>query len=253
MSLIEQLNESMSLQITKVKDVKTPSKAWSAAGIDFYIPENLTIFDFAKDTNTFVSDSIVFDKSFIFTVPYVFYLTSKVTVGEYACQLVLKWNATANEWSFQISEYNEAQGSTNTLFNISKPEDKISKWLVDAGTVISRIKLLPQGRILIPSGIHMKLPENVFLKFDNKSGIASKRGLIVGSCSIDTDYQGEVHISLINSSNLPVILKAGEKIVQALPLFQPKMNEIVEISTLAELYKDTKSERGAGGFGSSGN
>lgn len=238
--------------LQRQRKLRLRQKLGKLHGIDFYVPENLTIFDFTKDPNVYISDNIQFDKKFIFRTSFIFYLKSPETVGEYACQLVLKWNETVNSWGFAISEWDEKVGTKAVLFDINKPNDKISQWLTKDTTVISRIKILPQGRILIPSGIHVKLPENVFLKFDNKSGIASKRGLVVGAAVVDSDYQGEVHLNLINTYSLPVVVNAGEKIVQALPLFQPKMNEVVEEESVEELYKDTKSERGTGGFGSSG-
>jgi dUTPase len=67
---------------------------------------------------------------------------------------------------------------------------------------------------------------------------------------VDADYQGEVHISLVNSSNVAVNISAGEKIIQGI-LLPVECAQIVEVATLTELYP-TKTDRGAGGFGSSG-
>jgi dUTPase len=90
------------------------------------------------------------------------------------------------------------------------------------------------------------------LKAENKSGISSKRGLIFGASVVDYDYEGEIHINLINTTSNNVIIQAGEKIVQFVPFFQPYMKSAIEYNSLDELYKGKNSSRGSGGFGSSG-
>jgi dUTP pyrophosphatase len=113
------------------------------------------------------------------------------------------------------------------------------------------LTIKPQGRILIPSGLHFRVPEGTALIAFNKSGIATKLGLSTGACVCDSSYQGEVHISLINTSNIEVEITPGMKIVQFLlvPVYH---SEPKEIKTIEELYADHESERGAGGFGSTG-
>lgn len=128
-------------------------------------------------------------------------------------------------------------------------------------------KMSPGKNILIPSGIKVKFPEEYALIAFNKSGIASKKGLIVGACVVDADYQGEIHINLINT-NQPkslvkriidkllmrktqdVIIKPGDKIVQFIlvPVNYANMEEVNN----ENLYV-SETERGTGGFGSTGN
>ena len=220
-------------------------------GIDFFVPENLSIFDFMKSADIYLpEDYVIYDKKSVYIVPLVFFMKSEVTTGEYACQIVLKWNENSKKWMFSISEYDT--GNSFSLIDINNPNDKITKWLTDENTVVSKIALLPTSRVLIPSGIHLNLPDNVYVKFENKSGVSSKRGLVFGASVVDSDYTGEVHLSVVNTSSIPVYIKAGEKILQGLPMFQPKVKNFIESSSLEELYKDKSSERGAGGFGSSG-
>jgi len=111
----------------------------------------------------------------------------------------------------------------------------------------------PEGKILIPSGVHIDLVgsglENMALVFFNKSGIASKLGFLVGACVVDADYQGEVHINLINASDKAIRLEPGQKIIQGL-LLQVAYEDVVELA-IEDLYQ-VESERGAGGFGSTG-
>lgn len=242
------LNTEYKLEIFKCKDVKTPSKAWEAAGWDFYIPENLSVFDFAKDSKQYLDDSIVHDKNLPYEIPLIFYLKSARTVGEFKIKLILTWNETLNTYVFNICEKTDEIN----MISFEEVDSTIMKWLTEKTTVISKIEILPFSKVLIPSGIHVKLPKNVFLKAENKSGIASKRSLLVGASVIDVDYEGEVHINLINCSNNNVIIKAGEKIVQFVRYFQPVMNDVIEYKSKEDLYKGNESARGDGGFGSSG-
>ena len=97
-------SEEFELKVFKCRDVKTPTKAWDAAGWDFYIPENLSIFDFAESYKAYLDDSVIYDKNLIYYIPLIFYLKSKRTVGEFKAQLVLKWNDTTKEWAFNVIE-----------------------------------------------------------------------------------------------------------------------------------------------------
>jgi dUTP pyrophosphatase len=108
-------------------------------------------------------------------------------------------------------------------------------------------------RILIPSGIHVKLPKKHALIAFNKSGIAHKTGLVVGSQVVDEGYEGEIHISIINTATQTCKINAGAKIVQfiCLPVNYTQPKEIEE--PILEFYQNSKSTRGVGGFGSTNN
>ena len=242
-------DHEFNLNIYRCKNVKGPMKAWDAAGWDFFIPENLSIFDFTKSYKTYLDESIKHNKKVNYEVPLVFYLKSDRTEGEFKLKLVLTWNSAINEYEFKFCEKNEFD--TNVL-EINEINDELMQWITEEGTVVSKIELLPHSKVLIPSGIHVRLPKGVFLNGANKSGIASKRGLLIGAQTIDQDYEGEIHINLMNPTNEHVFIGAGEKIVQFIPYFQPAMHDVVEYNSKEELYKDFKSERGEGGFGSSG-
>ena len=238
------------LDIVKTRKVKTPAKAWDAAGWDFFIPEDLSIFDFAKSYTAYLDESVKYDKAHLYFVPLVFHMVSPRTTGVFKAQLVLKWSDVTSQWAFGVCDYDDKK---NSVFNeFSEPDNEIVKWLTEDETVVRAIELLPHASVNIPSGIKMNLPENVFLMAANKSGIASKRRLVYLAEIIDQDYMGEVHLNMINLSDLTVTIKAGEKIIQMLPIYQPVMREVKEFATADELFKDKASARGEGGFGSSG-
>lgn len=103
--------------------------------------------------------------------------------------------------------------------------------------------------VVIPSGIYMKQSDLDCMKFENKSGIAVKKGLILGACVIDNEYQGELHINLIKATRPPCVISPGDKIVQGV-FFEPKYRKVVEV--LYEDLFDEISVRGEGKFGSTG-
>ena len=108
------------------------------------------------------------------------------------------------------------------------------------------ITIYPLGRILIPSGIKVNFSKNRALIANNKSGILAKKGLF-SSGVIDHNYQGQVHIQLINTSNNKVEIKQNQKIVQYI-LFVIDNNTLQQVD-ISQLYQN-KSKRGTGGFGS---
>ena len=111
------------------------------------------------------------------------------------------------------------------------------------------IQLLAHQRILIPSGIKMNVPINHALIAFNKSGVASKQGLDLLASVVDHGYQGQIHISIYNTSSNILNLKYGSKIIQfiLLPIKTPEVEECSE----EELFIES-SNRGEGGFGSTG-
>ena len=137
----------------------------------------------------------------------------------------------------------------STMLDLN-PGTSLYDYNVNAAGIVCGIKLKSNKRVLIPSGIHVKLPKNTALIAFNKSGIAHKSGLIVGSCVVDEGYEGEVHISLINTSSEICLIKANAKIVQFI-LTNVKYNKPEESDkSIEEFYEDSKSTRGGGGFGS---
>ncbi len=111
--------------------------------------------------------------------------------------------------------------------------------------------LAPGQDVKIPSGIYVKVPEGFALIAMNKSGVATKKHLQVGACVIDEDYQGEIHLHVTNVGMDVQELLPGEKIIQM--LLVPVVYDSVEVvDSKEELYLGEVTERGEGGFGSTG-
>lgn len=109
------------------------------------------------------------------------------------------------------------------------------------------VSLKPGESILIPSGIKVQVPRGYALIAFNKSGVAVKQGLSVGACCVDEDYTGEVHLHMINTSNKDQVIATGQKLVQFI-LIPVSYIDVEEVEVLPE----RNTERGSGGFGSTG-
>ena len=116
------------------------------------------------------------------------------------------------------------------------------------------IRIQPHGRVNIPSGIRSFISPNVALEAHNKSGIATKYGLVFGASTVDANYQGIIHISLINTTDKAIELPLGMKVVQFIPrLIDISPIEVYNNMSFDEFYKDFEfSNRGEGAFGSTG-
>lgn len=126
--------------------------------------------------------------------------------------------------------------------------------------------LFPHTDVLIPSGIVAKIPEGFMLMGADKSGVVvSEEGyartkleprrrrpfpspLIIGAKIIDEDYQGEIHIHVINVGNNCITLAPGMKIAQF--ILVPVSYEGVEVVDSRDELFPEESDRGASGFGS---
>lgn len=109
--------------------------------------------------------------------------------------------------------------------------------------------LEPGQSVKIPSGVKMVIPKGKAGIFMNKSSHGS-RGLFVGACVVDSDYRGEVHLDLHNHGLAPFEIHHGMKIVQM--LIQKVEYERTELVTESAFDMFNNTERGSGGFGSTG-
>lgn len=111
----------------------------------------------------------------------------------------------------------------------------------------SEILLKPMGRALVKTGLFMALPEGYEAQIRPRSGLAYKKGLTVLNSpgTIDADYRGEIGVILINLSEEPFIIKDGERIAQMV-IAPYTRTELINVEVLSS------TERGSGGFGSTG-
>ena len=109
------------------------------------------------------------------------------------------------------------------------------------------ITLAPLQRAMVPTGLYIALPEGTEAQIRPRSGLAAKHGVTVLNTpgTIDADYRGEIKVILVNLSNEPFTINPGERIAQMVVARYEKVewNEVESLDT---------TERGAGGFGSTG-
>ena len=109
------------------------------------------------------------------------------------------------------------------------------------------ITLEPGERRLVGTGLVMELPEGVECQVRPRSGLALKHGVTLPNSpgTIDPDYRGELRVIMQNLGREPVTLERGERIAQ-LVFARFEMPEVIAVDQLSH------TERGAGGFGSTG-
>lgn len=113
--------------------------------------------------------------------------------------------------------------------------------------VTEPVTLQPGERALIPTGIAIAMPEGLEAQVRPRSGLALKHGItcLNSPGTIDADYRGEIGVILINLGYEPFTVQRGDRIAQLVFQAVPRV-ELVEVEELPA------SERGAGGFGSTG-
>ena len=109
------------------------------------------------------------------------------------------------------------------------------------------VTLAPGQYALVPTGLAIALPPGHEAQVRPRSGLAAKHGVTVLNSpgTIDADYRGEIKVILINHGAVPFVIKRGERIAQMViaPVVQAALVPVAELSA---------TDRGAGGFGSTG-
>ena len=109
------------------------------------------------------------------------------------------------------------------------------------------VVLQPMERRAIPTGLVFAVPEGFEIQVRPRSGLALHRGLTVANApgTVDSDYRGEVMVIMVNLGGDPAVVKRGERIAQLVlaPVVRAEFAEAAALPT---------SQRGAGGFGSTG-
>ena len=107
------------------------------------------------------------------------------------------------------------------------------------------IVVQPTHRALIGTGIAIVLPVGVYGRVAPRSGLTVKHGIHIGAGVIDPDYTGEVKVALFNLGDSPFEIKKGDRIAQLI-LERCETPDVTEITEMSE------TDRGSGGFGSTG-
>ena len=109
------------------------------------------------------------------------------------------------------------------------------------------IELAPGRRVLLPTGFAVALPEGHEGQVRPRSGLAARHGVTLTNSpgTIDADYRGEILVALVHLGDDPVVLRRGDRIAQLVvaPVARVVVEEAAELDV---------TDRGAGGFGSTG-
>ena len=116
-----------------------------------------------------------------------------------------------------------------------------------SANIEKQIKIEPGKTSIIPTGVSVSIPKNFEIQIRSRSGLAAKNQISVLNSpgTIDADYRGELKVILINLGNKTFIVERGTRIAQMVlcPIVKARFKEV-------ESLDDT--DRGAGGFGSTG-
>ena len=107
--------------------------------------------------------------------------------------------------------------------------------------------LAPGKRVLVPTGLRIALPPGYEAQIRPRSGLAIKEGVTVANApgTVDSDYRGEVKVGLVNLSDVSYTIRRGDRIAQMVvaPVTRVAWRQVTSLDV---------TERGAGGFGSTG-
>ena len=116
-----------------------------------------------------------------------------------------------------------------------------------AANIDKQIEILPGKSEVIPTGIAVAIPKNFEIQIRPRSGLAANRQISVLNTpgTIDADYRGELKVILINLSDKVFVIEKGLRIAQMVlcPIVKATLKEVTDLES---------TERGSGGFGSTG-
>ena len=110
---------------------------------------------------------------------------------------------------------------------------------------VDEVVLPPSQRTLVGTGVAVVLPMKVYGRVAPRSGLTVKHGIHVGAGVIDPDYTGEIKVALFNLGDGPFEVKTGDRIAQLIL-------ERCETPYVREITEMSETQRGDGGFGSTG-
>lgn len=159
------------------------------------------------------------------------------------------------DWIFEPSD-NSMRLRVKIINNSENPDPTYQK-VGDSGFDFmaslpegATITIEPLKRALIPTGLHFQIPIGFELQVRPRSGLALKNGITVLNTpgTVDSGYRGEVKVILFNTGDEPFVIKNGDRIAQGViaPVQFSKTTKFIRVNNLDE------SDRGSGGFGSTG-
>lgn len=139
--------------------------------------------------------------------------------------------------------------STDAAFDLYAdcPNAQFCLWNDDDDLMLNGIEILPNTTVVINTGFAFAIPNNYFGGIYARSGLATKEGLRPANCVgvVDSGYRGEIKVALHNDSNKTKIIHHGDRIAQLIIQPYPDV-ELIEVENL------NNTDRGIGGFGSTG-
>ena len=131
--------------------------------------------------------------------------------------------------------------------NLPRYETEGSSGMDLSANINSNIEIEPGNSTIIPTGISVSIPKNFEIQIRPRSGLAAKNQISVLNTpgTIDADYRGEIKVILINLGKKKFVLEKGTRIAQMVlcPIAKAKIREVENLE---------KTDRGSGGFGSTG-
>ena len=135
----------------------------------------------------------------------------------------------------------------SNYINLPRYETEGSSGMDLSANINSNIVIEPGDSTIIPTGISVSIPKNFEIQIRPRSGLAAKNQISVLNTpgTIDADYRGEIKVILINLGKKKFILEKGSRIAQMVlcPIAKAKIREVENLE---------KTDRGSGGFGSTG-
>ena len=135
----------------------------------------------------------------------------------------------------------------SNYINLPRYETEGSSGMDLSANINSNIEIEPGDSTIIPTGISVSIPKNFEIQIRPRSGLAAKNQISVLNTpgTIDADYRGEIKVILINLGKKKFVLEKGSRIAQMVlcPIAKAKIREVENLE---------KTDRGSGGFGSTG-
>ena len=219
------------IKFLKTREVLTPSRGYPTdAGIDFYVP---------KFNPSFLKDLKTKNPSLFPPKPEEVPYSGSIYVTGTLCMTAGSDSNANQKVTYDLKDEN------NTVFKFDEEKGKLY------------FLLPPHSRVNIPSGISSKMmKERRALIAANKSGTATKLGLVFAAQVVDHSYTGEIHIGVINTSTKVVRIYEEDKLLQFVetPVYTSNI-ESAELEGMTEeeyneFWKGIPKDRLAGGFGS---